>query len=226
MRKDKDTAIAMRSHGKSYNEIRDALKIPKSTLSDWFSEEGWSDKIKKKLTDAAYIRHSIRMKELDRIRGIHLERVYEEARQEAVEEFVQLKYNPLFIAGIMLYWGEGDKLTGHSTRLSNTDSRLIGLYVTFLQKACQIRQEKIKANVLIYPDLEPQNCINYWSAESGLPVCNFTKCITIQGRHKTRRLSYGVCMVNVSSTYFKTKFAKWLEMLPQELMGKEYYASI
>lgn len=216
----------MRSTGKSYNEIRDALKIPKATLSDWFSKENWSNDIRKKLTETAYEGHAVRMRELDRIRGEHLKKVYEEALEEAVTEFAQLKYNPLFIAGIMLYWGEGDKVTKHSTRLTNVDPGLIRLFVTFLEKVCQIPRTKIRAHVLIYPDLSPQNCIHYWSTQSGLTPAHFIKCTTIQGRHKTKRLSYGICMINVSSVYFKIKIAKWLELLPGELMGKTYYERI
>lgn len=226
MRKDKEFAIEMRKSGRSYNEILAALKIPKATLSDWFSKENWSNDIRKKLTDAAYEVHTIRIRELDRIRGLHLKKAYAEAEREAIEEFAELKYNPLFIAGIMLYWGEGDKLTKYEVRLSNTDPGLIRLFVIFLDKICQIPTEKIRLNVLIYPDLDPDECIRYWSAQSGLSTGHFTKCITIHGRHKTRRLSHGVCMAHVSSTYFKVKVSKWLELLPKELMGKEYYERI
>ncbi|OHB18857.1 MAG: hypothetical protein A2854_03310 [Parcubacteria group bacterium RIFCSPHIGHO2_01_FULL_56_18] len=226
MRKDKDLAIGMRKTGSTYAEIRDALKIPKSTLSDWFSGENWSNDIKKKLTTAAYEVHAVRMRELGRVRGIHLVKIYEEARLEALQEFIALKYNPLFIAGMMLYWGEGDKVTKHQTRLTNVDPGLIRLFITFLDKACQIPLEKIRLNVLIYPDLDPDKCIQYWSTQSGLSKNHFTKCIVIQGRHKTKRLSYGICIANVSSAYFKAKIIKWLDVLPQELMGKTYYESI
>ena len=216
----------MRKIGKSYNEILSALQIPKATLSDWFSKENWSNDIRKKLTAAAFEVHTIRLRELDRIRGIHLKKAYAEAEREAIEEFEKLKYNPLFIAGIMLYWGEGDKLTKYEVRLSNTDPSLIRLFVIFLDKICQIPSDKIRLNVLIYPDLNSDECIRYWAAQSGLSANHFTKCISIQGRHKTRRLSNGVCMAHVSSTYFKVKVSKWLELLPKELMSKTYYARI
>jgi hypothetical protein len=226
IRKDRVVAVEMRKSGKSYNEILAALKIPKATLSDWFSKEDWSNNIRKKLTETAYQAHSIRMRELGRVRGIHLVKVYDEARREAVEEFELLKYNPLFIAGIMVYWGEGDKATKHTVRLTNTDPEMMRLFLLFLTKVCGIQTEKIGAHVLIYPDLEAQMCLRYWSEKSGLPQENFTKCVTIQGRHKTKRLGYGVGDMYVCSTYFKAKVLKWLELLPQELMNRAYYANI
>lgn len=226
MRKDKEIAFSMRREGKSYNEIRTILKIPKATLSGWFSKINWSKNVAKKLADAVQKQHTIRLIELDKIRGIHLKRLYEEAREEARTEFEELKYNPLFIAGLMLYWGEGDKLTKYSTAITNTDPDLIRLYVFFLRNACRIPEEKIKAHVLVYPDLNEVDCRKYWALESGIDISRFTKNTTILGRHKTRRIKYGVCIVGISSTYLKVKVLEWLKLLPKELMNREYYENI
>lgn len=217
----------MRRTGKSYNEIRAALKVPKATLSDWFSKIDWSKDIAKKLAAAAQKQHTVRLIELDKVRGMHLKRAYEEAREEARADFYELKYNPLFIAGLMLYWGEGDKSqVRNGVRLANTDSQLIRLYIFFLTHACRIPIERIKAHILVYPDLDESKCIQYWANASGLPESNFTKCTKIIGRHKTRRLLWGVCLVAVSSTYFKEKVLEWLKLFPKELMSREYYESI
>lgn len=226
MRRDKEIAIKLRSTGKSYNEIVAALKISKSTLSEWFSGEDWSEKIKAKLIEAAQQVSTIRMRELDRIRGVHLKRIYEEARAEAAAEFEQLKYNPLFIAGVMLYWGEGDRKTHYQVRITNTDPKMIQLFVVFLRKVCNIPEEKIHGSVLTYPDLNDEECRSYWSAAARVPLKQFHRCTKIVGRHKTNRLAYGVCSILVSSTYFKAKVVEWLSLLPKELMGKQYYESI
>ena len=226
MRDDKSTAFKLRRQGRSYSEIRDALKVPKATLSDWFSGANWSRDIRKKLTTAAAIASTARIRELDKIRGKHLRGIYNEARDEARREFVELKYNPLFLAGLMLYWGEGDKVTKHVTRLINTDPQMIRLFVLFLQKACRIPREKIRAQAIIYPDLDPEGCIVRWSKAAGISRDSFTKCSVIVGRHKTKRLSHGTCTVSVSSTYFKVKVLEWLSMFPKELMSREYYANM
>ncbi len=217
----------MRRAGKSYNEIRAALKIPKATLSDWFSKVNWSNDIAKKLAASVQKQHTVRLIELDKVRGTHLKRAYEEARKEARTDLLELKYNPLFIAGLMLYWGEGDKSQARNgVRLSNTDPLLIKLYVFFLTHACRIPIARIKAHILVYPDLDEEKCVQYWAKASGLPISNFTKCTRIIGRHKTKRLMWGVCLVAVSSTYFKEKVLEWLKIFPKELMNKEYYESI
>lgn len=226
MRVDKKAATTMRREGKSYSEILKALKVPKATLSGWFGKANWSREVRKKLTAQATVASTERIRNLDRIRGRHLKRVYAEARDEARKEFAELKYNPLFIAGLMLYWGEGDKRTRGQVRLCNTDPELVRLFVFFLKNACQIPDEKIKGSVLIYPDLDPDTCVDYWSAKSGIAKNNFHACVTIQGRHKKRKLLHGVGNAMVLSTYFKEKILEWIRLLPHELMGKKYYESM
>ena len=226
MRKDKNRALTLRKTGKSYREIEGLLKIPRATLSDWFSRKDWSKDIAKKLNARNGKTSTIRIIELNKIRGKNLARVYEEARREATAEFQRLKYNPLFVAGRMLYWGEGDKRTHGQTRLTNTDPEMIRLFVFFLRHVCCIPDMKIKGGVLIYPDLNADECRRYWARSARIGADNFLKCVTIQGRHKTRKLSHGVCSIYVASTYFKVKMLEWINLIPKELMNKGYYASM
>jgi hypothetical protein len=226
MRKDKELAVEFRRQGRSYRQIRAELKIPLSTLSDWFRDIDWSKAIAKELAQAAQVSHTERIVRLDRIRGQHLERVYKEAREEAADELESLKYNPLFIAGMMLYWGEGTKSPKIGLKLSNTDPDMMRLYVSFLTEVCRIPVSKIKAQVLVYPDLEERTCRGYWSKKTGIPWINFTKSTLARGRQQTRRLNWGVCIVSVSSTYMKQKMLVWLDLLPHLLMDKAYYENI
>lgn len=226
MRKDKENAVQMRKQGKSYKEIHAALRIPVSTLSDWFSKKEWSAAIRKRLATSAHTASTIRIEELNKIRGQHLAKAYETARAEARQEFELLKYDPLFISGIMLYWGEGAKDPKQGVKFTNSDSKMIEFYVQFLLKSCRIPIEKIKAYVLIYPELEEKTTRAYWSKASGLPWEQFTKSVVIAGRHATRRLGWGVCTITVSSNYFKQKVLEWIKLLPEELLRKGYYENI
>lgn len=226
MRDDRKTAFRLRKEGKSYQEIRKALGVPKSTLSGWLGPLDWSRRIQRALRVRAQKRATIRLRFLNNVRGENLERVYNEAEKEARQEFNELKYHPLFIAGIVAYWGEGDKVSRYSVRIANSDPAMIRLFVCFLRGVCQIPLERIKAWVLIYPDLDGDECKRFWAESSGLSSHNFTKCIAIKGRHKISRLRYGVCNVGVSSKYFKRKMLVWLKLLPAQLLKRSYYAGI
>jgi hypothetical protein len=226
MRKDKEIAYNLRKEGESYRGISRKLKIPMGTLSGWFANEEWSKGVKEKLTKSAATESRARMKELGKVRGQNLKRIYEEARTEAIAELETLKYNPLFIAGLMLYWGEGDKLSKGNVSLTNTDPKMLKLYVAFLTRVCGVPVERIRGHILLYPDLDDWLCRVYWAQETGLSKGNFGKSTVIQGKHKTRKLSFGICVLNVASSYLKVKILEWMKTLPGELMDERYYANM
>jgi transposase-like protein len=217
MRKDKQKALFLRKTGKSYKQIERELGIPKSTLSDWLRNEKWSNQIKQRLSQDRAVFGKMRLTELGKIRGRHLAKLYEKARIEATRELNYFKWHPLFIAGIAIYWGEGGKTIRGSVSVSNSDPLLIRTYVSFLKLICNVPPKKIKAHLLLYPDLDVAECHRIWTKNTGLRASNFTKPVIIQGRHKTRRLAYVVCNIDVSSTYLKEKILVWLRILPQEL---------
>jgi hypothetical protein len=223
MRKDKEKALNLRKEGKSYREIKKALSVPVSTLSDWLSPNDWSKNITNSLAEIAKEKNTIRLRSLNGVRNEHLKHAYEEARNEAVKEFQILKYHPLFIAGIMLYCGEGDKVTKGHVKLTNTDMAMVKIYVNFLLSVCRIEKEKIRCSLLLYPDLDDEQCKKRWRENAGLDSIHFGKSTVIQGRHKTKRLQTGICIVSVSSNYFKEKILIWTKMLAEELISPNYY---
>ena len=226
MRKDKETAIEMRKMGMSYKEIKSALNVPRSTLSDWFSKREWSDAIRKRLTASAQRGHAIHLVDLNKARGKHLAQAYELAREEARREFEFLKYDPLFISGIMLYWSEGVKDPKQGVKYTSGNPEIIRFYVEFLIRSCRVPVEKIRGYILIYPEIEEKTARAYWSKMSGLPWERFTQSSIITDRQSKRRLGWGVCTISVSGTYFKQKILEWIRLLPKELLRKEYYANI
>lgn len=219
MRADKDRVLQLRKQGKSYNEIRQEIRIPKSTLSEWLSKNGWSRRVRRILTEKAKKKSTARLRKLNTIRGAQLARVYEEARSEARQEFKQFRYHPLFVAGISIYWGEGDKASDNFVRISNIDPLMVKIFVKFLLEICNVPRERIRSWVLIYPDLEDEKCLHFWIKSTGLERANFTKCVRITGKHKTNRVNFGVCNIGISSKYLKQKLLVWLNLLPERLLS-------
>ena len=222
MRIDKKEAFKLRRGGRSYKEISERLNIPKSTLSGWLRDVTWSRKIKKTLSEKAKEQNKIRIRKLNNIRGKNLERLYLKAEKEAKDEFKFFKLFPLFILGLSIYWGEGDRRSKNLVRVSNTDPLMIKLFLKFLTEVCGVKQEQVYASILLYPDLDEQKCKKFWIKNAGLLEENFNKSILIKGKHKTNRLRYGVCTVGISSTYLKRKIGIWLVLLPKEFTkGKQ-----
>ncbi len=226
MRKDKEKALELRKLGTSYREIHKRLGVPKSTLSDWFRNQGWSKELSVELFEKAKGAHSTRIQALNKVRGENLTKLYQQAEREAIEDFELLKYHPLFVAGLMVYWGEGNKITRGRCTIANTEPLMIELFLKFLKHICGFTSPKVKAWLLLYPDLDESVCKEYWMKNTSLRVGDFDKSIVIQGKHKTRKLSYGVCSVGISSAYLKRKILKWIDMLGQDLVREDYIAGI
>lgn len=213
MRKDKMKAVALRMQGKSYKEIARISKIPKSTLFEWFHQEGWSQKIKERLNTLNAKRGAIALQQYRIEANRILEKAKQVARKEARSHYEKLQKNSLFVAGIMLYWGEGDKSTKYNqVRLSNCDADLLRVFLGFLRTVCKIPEEKIKAWVLLYPDLNSDACLTFWRTNLKMSRSQFIKPTVIQGRHPTKRLANGVCTVYTSHPFLKVRILEWIKL--------------
>jgi len=210
----KSEAIKLRKKNKSYRQIAEVLGVSKSTVAYWFKDIDWSSDIKKQLQKRNREISRKRLEHLNNLKREKWSRVYKGAEDEARKEFEKNKKNRIFLLGLAIYWGEGDKnFSDGQVKVSNIDPELLRLFKTFLEKLCKIKKEKIKANLLLYSDLKADECLGYWSRAIGIEKNNFYKPVVIQGRRKTRRLSYGVCSLQVNSKIVKKKILVWIGLL-------------
>jgi len=214
---EKTRALFLRKKGKSYQEIAGILKISKSTVSVWLKDLNWSQSIKQRLIKKSKIDSRERMIRLSIVQKEKLAEYYIKAEKEAKKEFVKLKNDKLFITAISLYWGEGDKIFKNGiVRISNIDEKVLKVFNDFLQQICLVDIKKIRAGILLYPDLDPKKCLRFWSKEIKITEDRFFKSTVIQGRHRTKRLGNGVCIVSVHDKYLKKKILTWLELFRKE----------
>jgi hypothetical protein len=218
MRADKEKAIQLRRRGLSYKRINQELGVPLATLAGWFKNQPWSDEIKDRLSIEVSLSNPKALKLMSHANRERWRLKHEEYRQSAVREFQKLKKDPLFLAGIMLYWGEGDKvLKNSSVRLTNTDPEMIKTFNLFLLKILNVSPDRIHARLLLYPDLIESVQKNIWTKMTGLSLNQFKKSAYIKGRHPTKRMSYGVCTITINSRALKEKILKWLSLYQDHL---------
>jgi len=217
MRNDRHLAIKLRKQNKSYNEISKLLGIPKSTMHYWFKNLRWSKIIKKQLTKKALRLATKQMKAIARANKKRWHEWRKEYRERAKKEFPAMKSNPLFVAGLMLYWGEGTKNPKTPIQLSNIDPKMIRLFKKFLLNICDIDKSQLRLALTLYPDLSKDKCKNFWSKKIGIPLEQIEKPQVIYGRHPTKRLEYGVCSIRVrASSGIKEKITLWTNLLYKE----------
>lgn len=217
MRQDKQVAIELRKTGKSYREISNILNVSKSTLSNWFQKETWSKKVKKHLSNLAKKNASIRMTDMSNIRRESLQASYCQQRSIAKKQFEKFKQDRLFIAGLAIYWGEGDnKLEDGVIRVANTDPIMIRLFYAFLKKYLPEISDKAKIYLVLYPDLDDVSCQLYWSRKVGLPRKRFIKSSVIVGKSKKLKIRHGIGTITISSRLYKENIITWIDLLKKD----------
>jgi hypothetical protein len=213
MRKDKAVAFKLRRDGKSYREIQKEIKISRSTLCDWFRDEEWSIHIKNINKAENSIKTKSRILKLNEHRKENLRVLYQEAENKATQEFEVFKNDPLFMAGLMIYSGEGDKRSPNNSRVSNSEFYIHKIFIKFSEKYLNIKKENIKIGLILYGDMDVSVCLKKWSEELDISNSNFYKTQIINGREQKKRLQYGVGISIISSiVVVKKKILKWLEL--------------
>lgn len=90
----------------------------------------------------------------------------------------------LSLLGASLYLCEGTKERFlkrggkvFSVEFTNTDSRIIKMFLRFLREIIGADESRIKAELFIYSDLDENDLKDYWSKETGIPLERFQKTI-------------------------------------------------
>jgi hypothetical protein len=205
---DRQKAIDLRKKGKTYGQIRQELGITKSTLSDWLSKYPLSKeqlallgKNKANSRQIAIEKTSIAKQKKHQFR---IESTYKEQKKY----WVSLSQKELEIAGLFLYWGEGNKRLNGSVFINNTDPSVLKFALYWYLKGLRISKEKIKVDLHLYSDMNIQEEISFWSRALKLPVSQFRKpyikASTRVGIDQ-KGFGHGTCGLNVNDVLLKEK---------------------
>jgi|SRR3989344_1154520 len=211
-------AEKLRKSGKSYRDIQKELGIAKSTLSLWFSNKKWSDDVKYDLVKINKEKSKIHIRLLNQIRSLRKSERDKRYQMEAGEMYEENRNNPLFIAGISIYWGEGEKVNKGRVSIINTDVNLLKLAINFYRKILEVPEPKLRAAIFIYNDIDGTDALDYWSKEINLPKNQFIKTQILPSRSTLtkRRIHNGICSVYFSSVESSIKIKEWISLLASD----------
>lgn len=216
-------ALRLRLAGKSYNEIRDTIGIPKSTLSGWFKNVVLSDTARTRLTSRMSIGSATLIKR-NKMQTHKAERRAREMRATAKEEIPTLTKRDLLITGAVLYWAEGYKrlkikdgkeLMNHTISFVNADSVMIRIFIRFLNEILEVPVTAIHLTMRLYPHINEVEARAHWKEASGLTDPHFQKTTHMissasKGKRPFNRLPYGTLQVAVYDT---AKFHRLMGMI-------------
>lgn len=223
MRKDKELAIALRKSGKSYVKISENLGVPKSTLSGWFKQLRYSQKIKRRLSSIAIQKFSANINTWNKIRAEKYLEQRNATIEKAADQIPNITKDNLLFFGLGLFWAEGSKKERFSVRFANSDPAIILFWIKFLEQYCGISINSITVSIHLHPNISDEAAKNYWSKLLGLPLSQFRKSQTVvslrsQYKRASNTLPYGTCHIRVNNSKLKQNIDGWLLGLRRQIM--------
>ena len=201
-------AFMMRNDGLPYSHISAKLGISKSTLSYWFAGPG-DDETKSKNRTRNIQKSKERILKISTRKREALFADYEKALSEARNDYEKHFNDPLFVAGLMIYAGEGDRASRHSIRITNSDYRIHRVFISFMQKYLYFPSEKRVFHIVSFPGENLEEIEEYWSEKLEIPRKNFFRPQIIHSNGK-RKLQFGIGTTIISNTRAKYKLLEWI----------------
>ena len=139
------------------------------------------------------------------------------------QRFIFLNKRELGIAGLFLYWGEGNKRLNGPISLNNTDPQVLIFTLFWLTSGLGIPKSKIRVYLHLYKDMDQKEEIFFWSKKLGLPLSQFANPYVKESRkidvdHKG--FGNGTCSLVVSDVRLKEKVMMRLQVIADNYSRK------
>ena len=215
----KEKAIELRRKGFSYSEILKEVFVAKSTLSLWLREVGLSVPQKQRITE----KRIEAQKRGAESRGTDRIKRQMNIIEEASKEIAFISNRELWLIGIALYWAEGakEKDYHHGSRasFSNSDPRMIKLFIKWLKECVNIPDTEISADLYIHESHRNNvnKVLNFWRTYLEVPSSFLKYTYFKRNKINTKRrnvgsLYYGLLRVNMkASSNLNRRIAGWIQ---------------
>lgn len=211
--------LKLRKSGKSYSQISKNLNIPKSTISNWLFGKKWSETIKMQLVEKSRLKNSNYLIKFNALKHISTLKRHNKYKNQARKEYSKLKQNKLFLIGLSVYWGEGEKTDSGRVSLVNSDERMLKVIINFYRKILKVPEEKLRAALFIYKDINEYKAKKYWSKILNLSKENFVKTQILPSRSRLthNKVTHGMCNIYFSNTETNVKIREWISLLANDM---------
>ena len=164
----KEKVRKLRKQGLSYKDIQKITPIAKSTISIWCKDIMLTLEQRIALGKRYDIQHK-------GAQANHLKRQKEiqQIKNQVKQGITKFSKNPFKVAGLMLYWAEGNK-TQH-VGVCNSDFSLIQFMMDWFRKVCKVPEYKFKAYLNIHSGQDERKVKKFWSKITKIPISQFGK---------------------------------------------------
>ncbi len=154
----KRKVVELRKQGKSYSDILKIIKVSKSSLSLWLKDVPLTKEQKFNLVDrrkraVETYRATMKLKRMRRISCYYTNQV---------DKWMPLSDREVYIAGLFLYLGEGNKVSRNSVNITNTDPSVIKFALYWIVNSLKVPKEKVRVQLHLYNDMNIEDEIDFW----------------------------------------------------------------
>lgn len=193
-------AINLRKKGMGFNEINLQVKVSKDTLGRWLKDYPLTQKQIETIHESRIERYIETMR-LKREKRLHL------VHKSLINTFPKLTKRELLIAGLFLYWGEGNKRINGPVSISNTNPFLVKFFIRWLKVSYGIKNDKLKAYLQLYSNMDVKKEINFWSEFLQIPKDQFCRPYIKESDSNSithaNEYQHGTCNVSVNNVRLK-----------------------
>ncbi len=183
--------------GYSMMLVSEKLSIPHSVVRFYLEKNKIS---RRNSTEASYLMH-----------------LYRFGRKPfKIKRILTSKEEKLKIAGIMLYWAEGFKKNNDSTvAFSNSDPKMIRLFLKFLREICGVQEKRLRALLFIFDDQDEKYLKKWWSRFISIPLSQFNHSFTRKSRSDIgsykRKSKYGTLLLRYADKRLLRQILLWID---------------
>jgi predicted transcriptional regulator len=226
---EREKARELRREGKSITDIAVELGVAKSSVSTWVRDIELTQSQREMLTARSFANMG---SYVDRGKARREEGIARRLRhQVAGREKIKSGSSNLWVAGCMLYWGEGTKDRTDLT-FSNSDPEMVALFLRFLREECGVEDDRITMRIHGYETngICPEELNKYWMTITGLEQSSLRRGTYGVWSKASKRLrntiKYGTLHIRVAKSgellqqiygsineFSRNPTAKWVEGL-------------
>lgn len=212
----KAAAIAMRQAGETYDEIRAALGVSKSSLSLWLRDLYLTDDQRKVLSN----KHATAPQRRGASNRARRAAKRAAISQRAAREIGVVTEREAFLVGAILYWAEGAKAKpwrpSQCVDFINSDPRLIRLFLAWLE-VIGVAADRLSFRISIHESADLPEAERYWRALVGLSEARFLRAQlkkhNLTSNRRNRGADYHGCLIIrvTRSTELYRRIEGWVE---------------
>ena len=126
--------------------------------------------------------------------------------KDQLKKWLPITERELFIAGLFLYLGEGNKASRNAVGITNTDPSVVKFALYWIVNSLKVPLEKIRVQLHLYSDMKVQEEVDFWVKELSLERVSFTKPYIKKSTRENidqKGFGHGTCGLIVHNTALK-----------------------